>query len=104
MLGNIFWTMMQIGGIFVLSVGLITVGSWFLELLPPADQSNRFNRLRLWWFASSAPHRFIGYYPEHNRIWLFKEVIMRPHKFIDIFPWLGGDEKDNLANPGAWNE
>ena len=40
---------------------------------PPADKSNRINRLRLVWFSMTRPEMFVG-----------------------IFPWLMNDELDNL--------
>lgn len=69
----IFLCLMVVAGIFPLLIGIMTVGSWSLRLKAPADKSNRINRVRLWWYAISAPHRS-----------------------IKSFHWLGGDETDNL--------
>ena len=70
---DLFLDMLAIAGIFPLLIGIMTVFSWALPLKEPADTSNRFNRLRLWWFAVSAPHRFTE------------------------FPWMRGDEVDNMG-------
>lgn len=70
---DVFLFLLQVSGLFVLAVGMLTVFSWCLPLKKPADTSNRFNRLRLWWFAVSAPHRFTQ------------------------FPWMKGDEVDNMG-------
>jgi hypothetical protein len=43
--------------------------------LPPADESNRINHIRLWWF-----------------------VITRPELFVDSFPWLKNDEYNNVKD------
>ncbi len=72
---NIFLIMLTVSGIFVLAIGMITVFSWALRLKAPADNSNRINRIRLWWYAVSAPHRS-----------------------IKSFYWLGGDETDSLKD------
>lgn len=77
---DIFLDLLTIGGIFVLVIGLMTVGSWCLPIKPPADQSNRINRIRLWWYAVSAPHRS-----------------------IHAFHWLRGDETDNLKDD-TWSQ
>lgn len=74
---NIFLWMLTISGIFVLLIGMITVGSWGLRTKHPADTSNRINRIRIWWFAVSAPHRFAN---------------------CSGFTWLKGDERDNLKD------
>lgn len=72
---DIFLCLMVVAGIFPLLIGIMTVGSWALRLKAPADKSNRINRIRLWWYAISAPHRS-----------------------IKSFYWLGGDETDNLKD------
>ena len=66
---------LMIGGFFPLIIGLMTCISWTLPIKPPADTSNRINRIRLWWYAVSAPHRSIR-----------------------SFYWLQGDETDNLKD------
>lgn len=69
-----------IGGFFVWLIGFMTVVSFCLPIKPPADKSNRINRIRLWWYAISAPHRS-----------------------IHAFHWLRGDETDNL-NDDTWSQ
>lgn len=52
---------------------------WFLiyhigrKQKTPADKSNRINKIRLIWFA-----------------------LTREEMFVDIFPWLKNDEKENM--------
>ncbi len=46
----------------ILLIGLLTVYSWLLPLKPPADESNRFNRVRLWWFTVKCPEMFAEHY------------------------------------------
>ena len=79
MLLEILTTMFIIGGIFTQLIGIMTVASWSLRIKAPADQSNRINRVRLWWYAISAPHRS-----------------------IKSFYWLQGDETDNLKD-NTWD-
>ncbi len=78
---DIFFIMLVMGGIFPLLIGLMTVFSWCLPIKAPADQSNRINRIRLWWWAISAPHRFVA-----------------------NFDWLYGDEVDNLKSGRTWTK
>ena len=73
--------LLTFAGIFVLVIGIMTVFSWALPIKSPADNSNRINRVRLWWFAISAPHRF-----------------------LKCFPWMGGDEVDNLRAGRTWEK
>ena len=75
-----FLILMAIAGIFPLCIGILTVGSWCLRIKAPADKSNRINRIRLWWYAISAPHRS-----------------------IKSFYWLKGDETDNLKD-NTWDK
>lgn len=77
MLFNLFLDLLTAAGIFVLLIGMMTVFSWAFPIKPPADTSNRINRIRLWWFAISAPHRFA----DRNG-----------------FTWMKGDERDNLKD------
>ena len=88
---------------FFYIVGLIVVFSLAFPLKAPADTSNRFNRLRLWWFATSAPHRFVKYYGEpffekaSCRIQILWDVIVSPEQFTIVYPWMRGDEVDNMG-------
>ena len=75
----LFLQMLQIAGIFVLAIGMLTVFTWCLPIKSPADNSNRINRIRLWWYAVSAPQRS-----------------------IKSFYWLQGDETDNLKD-NTWD-
>lgn len=77
---DLLLNMLTVSGIFVLGIGMLTVGSWTLPIRKPADQSNRINRIRLWWYAISAPHRS-----------------------IKSFYWLKGDETDNLDD-NTWDD
>ena len=71
------WLVMM--GIVCLAASIpFLFGSWVLVMLakslrPPADRSNRINRIRLFWF-----------------------VLTRPELFADTFPWLKRDELDNV--------
>ena len=54
-------------------IGLFTFYHWFRAQHPPTDPGNRFNPIRLWWFA-----------------------LTREELFVSIFPWLKRDELDNM--------
>jgi hypothetical protein len=54
-------------------IGLFTVYHLLRTSRSPADESNRINRIRLWWFA-----------------------LTREDKFVGLFPWLKRDEWDNV--------
>jgi len=41
-------------------IGLLTLVSWCRSLQEPMDESNRINRIMLWWLVVSKPHLFIG--------------------------------------------
>ena len=75
-----FLNLLAWAGIFPLCIGILTVGTWCLPIRKPADESNRINRIRLWWYAISAPHRS-----------------------IKSFYWLKGDETDNLKD-NTWDK
>lgn len=77
MLFNIFLNMLTIAGMVMLTFGTLIFLSLFLPLKAPADRSNRINRIRILWFAISAPHRFAN---------------------CEGFTWLKGDERDNLKD------
>ena len=77
MLGEIFNFVYDLGGLILVLTGALVWGSIFLRSKAPMDASNRINRIRIIWFAISAPHRFA-----HCR----------------GFTWLQGDERDNLKD------
>jgi hypothetical protein len=79
-LWEIFTALLMVGGIFALLIGIMVLISFTLPLKAPADKSNRINRIRIFWYAISAPHRF-----------------------IKSFFWLGGDETDNLKD-NTWDD
>ncbi len=56
-------------------IGLFTFYHWFRPQHKPADSSNRFNPIRLWWFG-----------------------LTREELFVDLFPWLKHDELDNVSD------
>lgn len=60
-------------GIPVALIGLLTVVQFIRPAHPPMDESNRINRIRLWWFA-----------------------LTRPELFVGAFPWLKNDELENM--------
>lgn len=55
------------------AIGMFTFYNWVRPQKEPADESNRINAIRLWWFA-----------------------LTREDKFVGIFPWLKNDEWDNV--------
>ncbi len=54
-------------------IGLFVVFHLLRPNQPPADKSNRINKIRLFWF-----------------------VLTREDLFINVFPWLKNDEWDNI--------
>jgi len=56
-------------------IGAFTVYHWFRPQRGPADESNRINAIRLWWFA-----------------------LTREELFVGVFPWLKKDELDNVGD------
>ena len=54
-------------------IGLFVIWHIARRQTPPADTSNRINKIRLLWFA-----------------------LTREELFVDAFPWLENDEMDNL--------
>lgn len=59
--------------LFPALVGLFTLFHWLRPQKPPADASNRINKIRLWWFA-----------------------LTRENLFAERFPWLTRDELENV--------
>ena len=55
MLFKIFTSLLLLGGIFVLCVGLLTVFYWVKPSKHPADESNRINRISSWWIGLTRP-------------------------------------------------
>jgi UPF0716 family protein affecting phage T7 exclusion len=66
---------LAISGIIATLIGLVTLLQFVRNKIPPADESNRINHIRLWWF-----------------------VITRPELFVDTFPWMKNDEYDNIKD------
>jgi hypothetical protein len=56
-------------------IGLFTLYHWLRPPPKPVDRSNVISRIRLWWFA-----------------------LTRQDLFIELFPWLGRDELENMRN------
>lgn len=55
-------------------IGLFVIWHIVRKQKPPADSSNRINKVRLLWFA-----------------------LTREEMFVDVFPWLKRDESDNVT-------
>ena len=66
-------TLLQIAGIIPLMLGLFVIYHIVRPQQPPADTSNRINKIRLVWFA-----------------------LTREQLFTGTFPWLTRDEMDNI--------
>ena len=73
MILDIFLISLMVGGIFTQLIGLLTLVYLLSPSRHPADQSNRINGIRLWWFA-----------------------LTRREMFVELFPWLTKDEMDNM--------
>lgn len=65
---------LALAGLFPALIGALTMFYWFKPKKAPADESNRINSIRLWWFS-----------------------LTRPELFVDTFPWLKSDELDNVT-------
>lgn len=79
---EILYTILIILGIVLSLAGLVSTlvgGVTLLQLarnkIPPMDESNRINHIRLWWF-----------------------VLTRPELFVNTFNWLKNDEYDNIKD------
>ena len=68
-----FITLLQLAGMLPLLLGLFVLFHILRPQRPPADRSNRINKIRLVWF-----------------------VLTREELFIGTFPWLTRDEYDNV--------
>lgn len=68
-----FFTLLQIAGSIPLLLGLFVIYHIARPQQPPADVSNRINKIRLVWFA-----------------------LTRESLFVDSHPWLRRDELDNI--------
>jgi predicted CDP-diglyceride synthetase/phosphatidate cytidylyltransferase len=64
-----------VSGIFSTLIGLVTLVQFARNKRLPADESNRINHIRLWWF-----------------------VLTRPELFVNAFPWLKHDEYNNIKD------
>jgi hypothetical protein len=65
--------LLLLGGIFAQLIGILTIIFWMRPSKFPADESNRINAIRLWWFA-----------------------LTRRELFVKLFPWLTKDELENM--------
>ena len=65
--------LLQIAGSIPLLLGLFVIYHIARPQQPPADTSNRINKVRLLWWA-----------------------LTREGMFVDTFPWLRNDELDNI--------
>ena len=54
-MGLVFIFLLCIGGIFPLLIGLLTIYHWAKPAKPPADESNRINRVSSWWIGLTRP-------------------------------------------------
>ena len=68
-------TLLQIAGVLPLLLGLFILFHILRPQRPPADKSNRLNKVRLLWFC-----------------------LTREDLFTETFPWLTRDEYENV-NP-----
>lgn len=73
MMFDVLLTLLSIVGTFFTVVGVLVFVHVLRPQRPPSDTSNRINKVRLLWFA-----------------------LTREELFIPVFPWLGGDELDNV--------
>ena len=73
---GLFKMVLALAGLFFTGIGLFVFYRVFVaEKSDPMDRSNRINHLRLLWF-----------------------VLVHPQMFVDTFPWLKNDERDNVKN------
>ena len=70
-----FLVLLTFGGIFFTLIGLFTFFHLLRSQKSPADNSNRLNKFRLWWY-----------------------VLTREDLFVDTFPWLRNDEYENFKH------
>ena len=68
-----FRLVLEIAGLVPLALGLFVIYHIVRPQNPPADASNRINKIRLLWF-----------------------VLTREELFTDKFPWLKQDEWENI--------
>jgi hypothetical protein len=64
-----------LSGLIATLIGFVTLLQFAKNKIPPADESNRINHIRLWWF-----------------------VLTRPELFVNTFPWLKNDELENMKD------
>lgn len=70
----VLWGVLTLGGLLCALLGLFVLFHVFRNQRPPADASNRINKIRLLWFC-----------------------LTREELFVNTFPWLKNDELDNLS-------
>lgn len=68
-----FITLLQLAGCLPLLLGLFVLFHILRPQRPPADESNRINKIRLLWWC-----------------------LTREQMFVDKLPWLRYDETDNI--------
>lgn len=72
-MSELFWFFLKTGGLFFTLVGMFVFFHILRPQEPPADESNRINKIRLVWFA-----------------------LTREYLFVGMFPWMKNDELDNV--------
>lgn len=71
---SVLTTLLAFLGLFFTIIGMFVVWHLFRPQKPPADTSNRINKIRLLWFA-----------------------LTREDLFVGLFPWMKNDELDNIT-------
>lgn len=74
MLEILLW-LLKAGGVFFTLLGMFVCFHLVRPQNPPADTTNRINKIRLFWF-----------------------VLTREDLFVGPFPWLKNDEYDNVKH------
>ncbi len=85
---------------------VIFISVFGLRAKLPADESNRINKFRLFWFSLTRGDEFVGaldWITTDNvnsrlvRARLLFTAVYQPHKLVDRFNWLMHDELDNVT-------
>jgi hypothetical protein len=68
----------------------------------PCDESNRINKIRLFWFACTRSELFRSSLNHDvdsftGRIKLVYRALSKEKYFVVVFPWLANDEFDNIT-------